>query len=196
MSPLTFGINTPFTSEQLCVSFLLGSKIQMCLNFKRCLHVVSKTLQRKEHSVSFARECVSGVCCPRDRDSDSFSQNMRWRRGQVLPQDIWLADGERIHRISCRFYYGRLMRSFYKPHEKKVLSYFSRRSADTLWYLIGPSLPAERDLKHEKMPDSCRGKTYAADKLELKQLGVQLEVITKYFCQERHIPVVTSLSSN
>lgn len=142
-------------------------------------------------------ECVSGVCCPRDRDSESFFQNMRWRRGQVLPQDIWLTDGERIHRISRRFLLWQVESLILQTTwKKKVLSYFSRRSADTLWYLIGPSLPAERDLKHEKMPDSCRGKTYAADKLELKQLRVQLEVITKYFCQERHIPVVTSLGSN
>lgn len=43
---------------------------------------------------------------------------------------------------------------------------------------------------------AVRGKTHAADKLELKQLGVQLEVITKYFYQQRHIPVLTRFSFN
>lgn len=45
-----------------------------------------------------------------------------------------------------------------------------------MWHIVKSHLALLADLKHENMPDSC-GETYAADKLELKQLGIHLEVI-------------------
>lgn len=45
-----------------------------------------------------------------------------------------------------------------------------------MWHIVKSHLALFADLKHENMPDSC-GETYAADKLELKQLGIHLEVI-------------------
>lgn len=199
----------------MAVICLIGKKTHICLlmktKFSARTYCVKWFLKEKKNLPCMAccwflpEECFQWCGCvfdAGDRGPESFSHNIRGDNAKLYHKSSDWQTGEKIHRIFQRFYYGRLpCAPFIKPHGKGI-ELFNLVQKSTVCIFVTHCDVSLVPLRQQSETWSMKicltavGKTYAADKLELKQLGVQLEVITKYFYQERHIPVLTRFSSN
>lgn len=197
MSLFTFGIN-------ICSERSVHKWTTLCFipswiyqNFKRCLHVVSKALQRKEHAVSFARGMFQWRLLPtRSRSWIIFSKYAGRTRPSSTARHLTGRRGENPSNLSQVLLWqvdALILQTTWKKRYW-VISVGAERTHCDISSV--PVCQQRGTWSMKRCLTAVGGETYAADKLELKQLGVQLEVITKCFCQERHIPVVTSLGSN